>query len=226
VQGSVQLISWTSTGSVPSVKIEFTTSSIWSGWTTIATVTNGASGGTYSWLIPASTEVSTSNYIRVTSTSSSWVYESSAYYSIISGNISLLHYALSSLISLSYPLVCCNGRVFVPKAGVVRVTSPSLGVIWPLGTSKTISWQTVGSVSSVQISYKTDSLFSSTTTINANVPNGASGGSYTWPIPSSVPIKSQGIYVIVTSGSTKAESAWFTTVPGQLFSNVTLFFAP
>jgi hypothetical protein len=75
-----------------------------------------------------------------------------------------------------------SNAVFTIALPTITVTSPNGLENWVVGSNQTITWTTMGPVSSVDIFYSTDNG-ANWTNIATNQPNGVGGGSYSWTVP-------------------------------------------
>ena len=153
IVASSQNITWTKTGSIANVKIEYSTD----GGTTypvgnlIAASVNATTGTPYAWTIPDA--ISTTVKVKITDTTDTTVYdESNASFTIRGG---------------------------------FTVTAPNGAEKWAVGTSRSVTWTTFGTIPNVRLEYSTDGGLSYPVgnLIIASTPNVAS---YNWTIPNNI----------------------------------------
>jgi len=144
--GSSRTITWDRVGSIPFVKLEFSTNggSIYSPITTSTSNT-----GSYGWTVPDN--ISTNCLVKVTDTVDTTVTD-------------------------------VSNAAFKIQAGFT-VTAPNGGEVWGVGSARTITWTTNGTVSFVRIDYSTDSGSTFSNQISTSTSN---TGSYGWTVPDSV----------------------------------------
>ena len=238
-EGSVQNITWTFTGSISAVKLEFSSNG-GSTWQSIDD--NELNDGSFAWTVPAS--ASTNCKVRVTSViNESITDESDAVFTIVTPSLTLSSPNGGELILIganynvtwtdntglatikielstnggstwttvaanapnngSYswavpnsPSTTCLIRISDPTDGTPNdvsndnftitnpnlvLTAPNGGETWYIGTVPNITWNTIGTISTVKLEFSANN---GTTwqTIVASVNN---AGSYAWTIPAS-----------------------------------------
>ncbi len=144
--GSVRTVTWDRNGSIPFVKLEFSTN----GGGLYAPITASTSNtGSFAWAIPDN--ISTNCLVKVSDTNDATVNDAS-------------------------------DVIFKIQAGFT-VTAPNGGEVWAVGSARTITWLTNGTVSFVKIDYSTDSGSSFPNLITSSTSN---TGSYGWTVPDNV----------------------------------------
>ena len=117
-------IYWTSTGSISSVKIQ-----LYKGSSLEQTITTSTSNdGSYSWFIPSSLSSSSNYRIKITSTSSSSIYDYSSYFTITSEEDSVTTESLALKATLiTIGVICAIGVAIglISKYGIKSTSSPT-----------------------------------------------------------------------------------------------------
>ncbi len=81
-----------------------------------------------------------------------------------------------------YKVYSLSATFEIKARGPITVLSPNGGETWYVGTDRTISWASDGTMARVKIYYSPDNGLTYPDLI-ANVSNSAPGGTYTWTIP-------------------------------------------
>ena len=179
--GSTKLITWTNTGSISNVTLEY---SINSGVNYIPITSSTLNTGSYLWTVPNAP--SASSRVRVSDASNSTVNDI--------GN--------------------ANFTIYNATIPTLTITSPNGGESWVVGTSRTISWLTTGTLANVKIEYSINSG-ATYSVITASIPN---TGSFVWTVPNAL-TSSARIRVSDATGLTTASDisdANFSLVPATL----------
>lgn len=75
-----------------------------------------------------------------------------------------------------------SNAVFTIASPTITVVSPNGGESWLVGSTQTISWNSVGPITQVMLEYSSDGG-TTWNLIAAPVPNGTGGGTYSWTVP-------------------------------------------
>src|SRR3989442_716756 len=151
-------ISWSTLGSIPTVKLEYSTNG-GSTWTviTVSTASTPATpptlgSGSYAWTAPTAT--STQFRIRA-----------------------------SDANTVNRPATSDISDANFTVKGTIAAQSPTPGTLagetYTVGSSATIAWATTGTIANVKLEYSKDN-FATSTVIVASIPN---TGTYSWTIP-------------------------------------------
>ncbi|MDD5477084.1 MAG: hypothetical protein PHG87_02590, partial [Candidatus Omnitrophica bacterium] len=159
VVGSVHDIAWTKTGTISTVKLEYSTNAFVDELATVVIVASTDATGTpagtykYAWTIPDA--ISSTVKVRITNTADATVTNRSATNFKITGGFTL--------------------------------TAPNGTEQWTVGTIQTVTWSKVGSVVNAKLEYSTNGGTSYPNIIIASTP--AAGLSYAWTIPDAIGIQ-------------------------------------
>jgi YVTN family beta-propeller protein len=141
--GSLQEITWTSTGEINNVFIEYSTDN---GFTWKVIVRTTPNTGSFDWTIPGTDTVSDECLVRVTANDDDLDPKPSD----VSDNLFSI----------------------VPSTGAFRVTSPNGGEEWEVGSTRSITWTNSGDISSVMIEYSPDNGNSWSTIVSSTENSG------------------------------------------------------
>ncbi len=147
--GSTKSISWTNTGTIANVKLEY---SINSGVNYSLITSSTPNTGSYLWTIPNVSSASVR--VRVSDASNTTIKDASN----------------------------ANFTIYNATVPTLTITSPNGGESWVVGTSRSISWNTGGTLANVKIEYSINGG-ATYSIITASVPN---TGSYTWTVPNAL----------------------------------------
>ncbi len=156
VVGTAQNITWSRTGSIANIKLEYSTNGFSDELATVTIVASTDATGTpagtykYTWTIPDA--ISSTVKVRITNTSDAAVTSRSATNFKITGSFAL--------------------------------TAPNGAEQWTVGTVQAITWTKVGSVVNAKLEYSTNGGATYPNIIIASTPAG--GLSYSWTIPDAV----------------------------------------
>src|SRR3989449_293798 len=175
--GSTQNITWTSTGSIANVKLEYSTDG-GATYPNLITASAPAATGSYVWTVPDL--ASSSVKVRVTNTADATVF-------------------------------AVSNAVFTIKGGL-SVTAPVGTDVWAVGAVKTISWSSTGAgaITTVNLEYSKNGLFTDTQVIATGLASGPAGGSYSWTVADAIASTVKVRVKHATDATVSADSAAFT----------------
>src|SRR5438132_1647660 len=196
--GNSATIAWATTGTISTIKIEYSTNGFSDETQTTqvtASATNGVNGGCtipggatgcYPWTLP---DVGSST-VKV--------------------RVSDARPEFSATVQSSSP------NTFTVK-GSLTVTSPVGTDVWNVGAVKTISWTSTGAgaIPTVNLEYSKNGLFTDTVVITTGVASGPTGGSYSWTVADAIASTVKVRVKHPTDATVSAVSAAFT-VKGSL----------
>src|SRR5206468_7808148 len=192
--GNSATIAWATTGTIPTIKIEYSTNGFSDeNQTTLVPggpFTNGANGGCtvpggatgcYTWTMP---DVGSST-VKV--------------------RVSDARPEFAATVRSS------SANNFTVKGGLT-VTSPVGTDVWNVAEVKTISWTSTGAaaIPTVDLQYSKNGSFTDTVTIATGVTSGPTGGTYSWTVPDAIASTVKVRVKHPTDATVSADSAAFT----------------
>jgi hypothetical protein len=196
--GNAATIAWATTGTIATIKIEYSTNAFSDETQTTqvtASAANGVNGGCtvpggstgcYPWTLP---DVASST-VKV--------------------RVSDARPVFSATVRSSSP------NNFTVKGGLT-VTSPVGTDVWKVGEVKTISWTSTGAgaIPTVNLEYSKNGLFTDTVVIATGVASGPTGGSSSWTVPDAIATTVKVRVKHPTDTTVSADSAAFS-IKGSL----------
>ena len=163
--GDSKTISWTTTGPINNVKVEYTRDN----WVNTFNILDNlrdspatmGNSGYYGWSIPDFITSDIRVKLKITDANDSAVYMVS-------------------------PVIGSNPGTLKIR-GMLNVTGPAAGSVWMYNTQRTIAWDSLGSISAVKIEYSKDNGASWVTPpIEATCANDSGANGYSWLVPDEI----------------------------------------
>src|SRR5437899_222880 len=211
--GSTQTITWTKTGTIGSVRLDYSTDG-GATYPNVITVSTAATPGSYSWTVPDTPTAQAR--VKVTLISDTSVNDASDGNFSIKGTLTVtapnggetwivgesrnitwtktgaianvkLEYSTDG--GTTYPNLIMASTPAATRSYAWTVpdaiaTAPNGGETWIVGESRNITWTRTGTIANVKLEYSTDGGTTYPNVITAST--GAAAGTYAWVVPDSV----------------------------------------
>ncbi|MGH7412121.1 MAG: FG-GAP-like repeat-containing protein, partial [Candidatus Methylomirabilis sp.] len=196
--GNSATIAWATTGTIATIKVEYSTNGFLDETQTTQVTASAANGSNGGCTVPGG---STGCY--------PWTMPDAAS-STVKVRVSDARPEFSATVRSSSP------NNFTLKGGLT-VSSPVGTDVWKVGEVKTLSWTSTGAgaIPTVDLQYSKNGLFTDTVTIATAVASGPTGGNYSWTVADAIATTVKIRVKHPTDATVSADSAAFT-IKGSL----------